>query len=81
MLTTDIKKWAETTREEVETIATTTWAIEFNYEQLRSFQASYTHAIEALSTRNDGEALVLVSAFQKMLDVATRAIDFQQFGD
>ena len=81
MIGTDTKKWAETTREEIETIATTVWAKKYTHEQLRAFQANYTRSIEAISKRKDNEAIILITAFQNMLDVATRAIDFQQFGD
>jgi hypothetical protein len=81
MMTGDLQKWADSTPEEIETIATTIWAKKFTYTALRAFQHQYQVQIERLSKVSDLDVLDEMTAYQHMLDTATRAIDFQQFGD
>jgi hypothetical protein len=81
MMTGDLEKWANTKAEDIEKIATTIWAKRFTYKQLRSFQANYSAHIEKLSRVADLGVLDEMTAYQNMLETATRAIDFQQFGD
>jgi hypothetical protein len=81
MITGDLKKWAESTPEEIEAIATGIWAKKFTYKELRSFQAHYQVRIEQLSRVSDYGVLTEMTGYQHMLYTATRAFEFQQFGD
>lgn len=81
MITSDLQKWADSTPEEIEKIATTIWAKKFTYKALRAFQAQYQARIEQLDKVSDYGVLTEMTGYQHMLDTATRAIDFQQFGD
>jgi hypothetical protein len=81
MMTSDLRKWAESTPEELEKIAVDIWAKKFSFKELRGFQAHYQAQLERLSKVADLGVLDEITAYQHMQDVATRAIDFQQFGD
>lgn len=72
----DEKKWAESTQDELYTIAKKIWAKKFTTRRLRLFQAHYT---ELLSTKklNDTQA----KAIQNRWDCATFAISIREFGE
>ena len=80
MITGDMRKWAETTPQEIETIATTIWAKK-PMKELREHQADYMRRMGELGGKEDAETLVIAAALDNLWLVATRAIDFKEFGN
>ena len=73
-LTSDERKWKESTESELRTISEM-WAKNFTYKQLRAFQSSYVLYMQKPEVSDEQ-----YQAYNNMWQTATWAIDFQYFG-